>query len=91
MPIQTKEELKKGHFNGSPFHDSDQLNTFLLWFGIISALLIMAFLIQCCREIARGDGEGNGQVGSKGWNKRQRQDRRLKESLKQRDLKAAVR
>ena len=26
-----------------------------MWFGIFAALLIMAFIIQCCREIARGE------------------------------------
>jgi hypothetical protein len=47
--------LAKEHFKESPFADSDQLNKFLLWFGFISAVLIMAFIIQCCREIAKGD------------------------------------
>ena len=43
------------HFEKSPFGNSDQLNSFLFWFGAISALLISAFIIQCCREVARGD------------------------------------
>ena len=51
----TAKELKKDHFSESPFADSNQLNKFLMWFGILSALLIMAFMVQCCREIARGD------------------------------------
>ena len=52
---QTQKELQTEHFKESPFGNSAQLNTFLMWFGIVSAVLIMAFVIQCCREIARND------------------------------------
>lgn len=52
---KSKEQLALDHFKNSPFSDGSQLNLFLLWFGIISTLLIMAFIIQCCREMARGD------------------------------------
>ena len=51
----TQQEIQEEHFKESPFVNSDQLNTFLMWFGIVSAVLIMAFIIQCCREIARND------------------------------------
>ncbi len=54
-PNRNAKDLQREHFNDSPFKDAAQLNQFLMYFGIVSALLIMAFMIQCCREIARGD------------------------------------
>ena len=55
-PAQKTDKQKSAdHFEKSPFGNADQLNSFLFWFGVISALLISAFIIQCCREVARGD------------------------------------
>ena len=52
---KTDKQKSADHFEKSPFASADQLNSFLFWFGVISALLISAFIIQCCREVARGD------------------------------------
>ena len=35
-----------------------------MWFGIVSALLIMAFMIQCCREVARAEADQTAMVQS---------------------------
>lgn len=54
-PVKKSDKEKSQNFKESPFSSADQLNTFLFWFGVVSALLISAFIIQCCREVARGD------------------------------------
>ena len=52
---KTDVQIAEQHFEKSPFADADQLNSFLFWFGVVSAILIAAFIIQCCREVARGE------------------------------------
>ena len=47
--------IEERHFKHSPFKNADQLNNFLLVFGVIATLLCLAFVIQCFREIVKGD------------------------------------
>ena len=55
VPPERKEQMQDRHFKGSPFHNAAQLNTFLLIFAVFATVAALAFVIQCVREISKGD------------------------------------